>query len=265
MLSLEHLALEGPDGSRRHLLFSGGTDGGVAIWDVSTAVDSAAAKDSSAANGSVAPTPLLLRPAALLPRAHQSGVNSLAAVGVGPPPTMLYRNTSDQGEASGAPESLEISELALLLSGGDDQALHAVLLDVSALPVSGRLSRDSHHQSAATSSCETLPSELPAATDWTDVSSSPAAPCGSLAAGKSSSRTPEPSDDAATAPGLVAAEAHLPNAHCSALRAVWTDGRHAFSTGLDQRVRSTDDQRCLHGSLGIVLQLQGRACGQCQL
>ena len=31
--------------------------------------------------------------------------------------------------------------------------------------------------------------------------------------------------------------AAVPNAHTSALRAVWTNGHRAFSTGLDQRVR----------------------------
>ncbi|GAB4818244.1 hypothetical protein N2152v2_005290 [Parachlorella kessleri] len=36
----------------------------------------------------------------------------------------------------------------------------------------------------------------------------------------------------------VLAQLHLPNAHASAVRAVWTDGTLAFSTGLDQRVRA---------------------------
>lgn len=36
----------------------------------------------------------------------------------------------------------------------------------------------------------------------------------------------------------VLAQARLPNAHSSAIRGVWTDGRLAFSVGLDQRVRA---------------------------
>ena len=36
----------------------------------------------------------------------------------------------------------------------------------------------------------------------------------------------------------VAGRASLPCAHASALRGVWTDGRHALSAGLDCRVRA---------------------------
>lgn len=74
-----------------HLVFSGATDGGIAVWDLSEA--------ATAAGGSA------LQPILALPAAHQSGVNALSVARLG----------------AGA---------LLLVSGGDDQALRLTLLQL---------------------------------------------------------------------------------------------------------------------------------------
>jgi len=87
---------------------SGATDGAIAVWDL-TALSVAHAASTVAPP----PAPMELRPVALIPRSHQSGVNS---IGVAPAP-------------GGFPGRL------LVASGGDDQALRVTLLSVTLGPL----------------------------------------------------------------------------------------------------------------------------------
>lgn len=79
-------ALRSGGSVQRHLVFSGATDGGVAVWDVSneaaTLVAAASALGSAAATtppgGPEQRAPLELAPLLVLPALHQSGVNAMA-------------------------------------------------------------------------------------------------------------------------------------------------------------------------------------------
>ena len=102
VLALECVAAA--DGST--WLFSGSTDGTVAAWDISSAVHAALAAPAASAS-------LGLSPSLLLRNAHQSGVNSLS---VARAPVAL---------ASGAADAW------MLVSGGDDQAVTALVLELS--------------------------------------------------------------------------------------------------------------------------------------
>ena len=86
--SPDHVSMHG----RQRLIFSGATDGSLAVWDLSPAALAAAAGQ--------------LQPMLAVPGAHQSGVNDISAA------------CSGNGEL-------------LLLSGGDDQALRLTRLRVS--------------------------------------------------------------------------------------------------------------------------------------
>jgi WD40 repeat protein len=91
-------------------LFSGATDGTVAVWDLSSAVRVAHAAPAAQAASSF-PT---LSPSLLLQNAHQSGVNSLSV--------------------ARAPDALACgaADAWMLISGGDDQAVNTVVLELAA-------------------------------------------------------------------------------------------------------------------------------------
>lgn len=283
VISLAHLAwpAEHPGVPPRHLLFSGATDGGIAVWDVTPAVQAAAAGGSRpsdadavaalpppqaaaadaatppppraaaaaataacsatavgaaapavraseagarrAADAARAPRPLpaplwppprlRLDPLAVLPGSHQSGVNALAAAWLDAGELLAAAAAASGGPsavgAGGATISSRVGRTAVLLSGGDDQVLRAVAI---AFLLSAGTTGSGATQDAAT---------VAAAPDGG----------GTAAAGEAAAHTGVP---AAVAVGATAA---VPNAHTSALRAVWTNGSRAFSTGLDQRVR----------------------------
>jgi hypothetical protein len=66
---------------RRHLVLSGASDGGVALWDLTGAAGGfAPARHGAAASGGDVPA---LRPALALPGLHRSGVNAISAVATG--------------------------------------------------------------------------------------------------------------------------------------------------------------------------------------
>lgn len=99
VLSLASALVGAAAGSTRCLLVSGTTDGELAVWDVSAAAAAAAADEPSSADREVRAE---VRAVLVQPRRHQSGVNALAA--------------------------LPCAGGLLVVSGGDDQALHASLL-----------------------------------------------------------------------------------------------------------------------------------------
>lgn len=90
VLCATHCCLEvpGPAGSsaqRRHIVFSGTTDGAVAAWDV-TAAAAAAAADTEAVSRQPEQQQqqhTVMEPSLMLAEAHQSGVNCMAAVPAG--------------------------------------------------------------------------------------------------------------------------------------------------------------------------------------
>lgn len=105
VLCLQYLRLEAHDptaataapASVVHLAFTGSTDGSVAVWDLTPAV--LQYRDgSTAAAAAAAPT---LRPALVLPRAHQSGVNGLSAVALSPGRVLLLTAGDDQALCAG--------------------------------------------------------------------------------------------------------------------------------------------------------------------
>ena len=83
-------------------LFSGATDGTVAVWDVSAVMSAAQATPA----GQAAPALPELSPSLLLRNAHQSGVNSLSV-------------------ARGA------ADACMLVSGGDDEAVNVIVLEMA--------------------------------------------------------------------------------------------------------------------------------------
>lgn len=130
-----HPAAESASG--RQLLFSGGTDGGIAIWDVSTAVAAAADRSSDAAacaGGALAVAQLA--PVTVLQGVHQSGVNSLAAAWLPSHSRCSAQHAvSDAATAAAAPAAPSAAReprTAVLVSGGDDQAI--VLTTVAVCP-----------------------------------------------------------------------------------------------------------------------------------
>ncbi len=175
--------------------------------------------------------PQVVRPVVAMERAHTAGVNGLAAAWL----------------PSGA---------AAVVSGGDDQALRVVALDLPlaaapahSCPVEGQAPSGAQAvQAQGADSAVPLPDPAAAARKHAppvpaqaraeggaSAGSSPraslarAAPAGAAPAGVTS----------ATAAGqqCIGAVVRVTNAHSSAVRGVWTDGRLAFTTGLDQRVR----------------------------
>jgi hypothetical protein len=102
VLAMSHLAV-----GDAHWLVSGATDGAVAVWDV-TSVTSVAAPQPAAAQ-------TVLLPAAVLRCAHQSGVNAVCAA----------RAPAALAAALGASPHAWV-----LVTGGDDQALNAILLEL---------------------------------------------------------------------------------------------------------------------------------------
>lgn len=111
------------------------------------------------------------------------------------------------------------SGFATVLSAGDDQTLRAAAL---------RLPETTQHSSAV----EPSPTQPPAADMQTSVTQPSHGRRETAAAGGGGER-----DSRVRADGVVAAVTHVANAHSSALRAVWTNGRVVLTVGLDQRVR----------------------------
>ena len=104
MLTLDYITTA--DGST--WLFSGATDGTIAVWDVSSVVRAAQAAPASQAASAM---PELL-PSLLLRNAHQSGVNSLSV--------------------ARAPVALACAfDAWMLVSGGDDEAINAIVLELA--------------------------------------------------------------------------------------------------------------------------------------
>jgi len=169
------------------------------------------------------PPPLRLHPLAVLPGSHQLGVNALAAAWLDAGELLAAAAAASGGPSAvgvgGATTSGRVSRTAVLLSGGDDQVLRAVAIAFS-LP-------------AGTTGSGNPRQWQPKAVATQDAATVAAAPDGggTAAAGEAAAPTGVP---AAVAVGATAV---VPNAHTSALRAVWTNGHRAFSTGLDQRVR----------------------------
>jgi hypothetical protein len=256
------------------LAASGGTDGCVALWDLSAAATAAARAAHPAAqrhaDGSPCPNvamaaestrprqggsgdasaaappsdgmpaaaasaavkmpaaarqrtdsgaPEAMSPVAALRGVHQSGVND---VSLAPVP--------ESWRADGA--ALEAMSAALggapvvLATAGDDQSLCVLLLSVA----------------GGATDADRAPSVRPAR-------GAPAGDGRGGAAGRAAQRELPVESDSCAASVAVAATARVPNAHSSALRAVWTDGRFVFSTGLDQRLRCWGVEFQLEGSL----------------
>jgi WD40 repeat protein len=139
-----------------HWLLGGATDGTVRVWQLGALPQQAAA---DAATGMESPSVPEVMPAALLRGMHQSGVNSLS-VAAAPAPLATALGATQQ-------------PLWVLVTGGDDQALNALVVQLSL-----------------------------------------------------------------TGGVRVVAAQRRPDAHASALKAVWTDGTAVLTTSLDQRLRT---------------------------
>jgi hypothetical protein len=220
-----------PATAQRQLLFSGGTDGGIAIWDVSAAVSAAAERScGSADSAGGAAAAAKLAPLAVLQGVHQSGVNSLAAAWLPCRSADSAQPAADDAATAVAASSSSATNgvlpaansahaacgprVAILVSGGDDQAVALTVLAVGAgciapQPEGGLIG---------------VPAGAAAA--WDSSAASGAA--GALHA---------EAQQREAAHIVIGEPWRLQNAHASAVRGVWTDGDAAFSTGLDQRVR----------------------------
>lgn len=257
----------GAQTAARHLLFSGGTDGSIAIWDVTAAVQGA--QSTGGSNGAAASASCYaggnnsaatagraegaaavaqLAPLAVLQGVHQSGINGLAAAWLSRPPAAPaagapanaaaaanglqsgHSTRSGGGSATGSSGGSDAGmtgsgsgrgdggsncsggdRTAALVSGGDDQALVVTAVAF-----------------ASGSSLVLASGDAAAAADAT------AAAAAAASAGPGQKAAAHAA--AATVAGVGAVQ-RLPNAHASAVRAVWTDGDRVASTGLDQRVR----------------------------
>ena len=170
------------------------------------------------------------KPVVAMERAHAAGVNGLAAAWL----------------PGGA---------AAVVSGGDDQALRVIALDLpsaaapaQACPAEGQAPSGAQAAQAQEADSEVpLPDSPSAAQECAQPDPAQARAEGS-ASGKPSPRASPASTASAGAASAEAASAtagqqciravtQVINAHSSAVRGVWTDGRLAFTTGLDQRVR----------------------------
>lgn len=274
----------------RHLLFSGGTDGSIAVWDIAAAVQSVSCSSGGGGTAGVsqgsgsscnathvdcgateaAAAIMPLEPLAVLQGVHQSGVNGLAAAWLRSHPGAAtaappQADAAAQGAAVSngldplglrAPDSVsssvgsctadgsnstvilgcggsggsDSSRTAVLVSGGDDQVLAVTAVAFGA-------------GGPAWPPSAPLPAALPADAACSSGAAAAAA-ASSVAAGSqqqheaaASGHAGAPANAAPPAEVTVGAVQRLPNAHASALRAVWTDGDRVFSTGLDQRVR----------------------------
>ena len=198
---------------------------------------------SADATGALAAAQLV--PVAVLQGVHQSGVNSLAAAWLpshsagaaqqmaadaaapaaahGEPHANGTRSAADAAAAAAAAAACGL-QTAVLVSGGDDQAVALTAVSVGAGP-------------AAPQPLGAM-ADAPAAAD--PVSDNSAAP--TAASAPSTHVQQHEAASYAAAPAAAAdisasAPYRLPNAHASAVRGVCTDGDAVFSTGLDQRVR----------------------------
>lgn len=232
--------------SQQHLLISGATDGGIAIWDVSSSVaptHSSSISSDSAAVGLQVPTllqvttllqvptlpqvPTLLMPphmatnsrglpsrpvASIMPVTVQFDIASwphsvghlIISCMLSSLQAMIPLMVISAAHAAGV-NAISAKWLAdgraAVVSGGDDQSLLLSLLHIPCDQSSGPQPQP-HPSSSSVSS--------------TSVSSCDCTDC--------PSSRPTPS-------------VRVVNAHSSALRAVWTDGRVIFTCGLDQKLR----------------------------
>ena len=217
--------------AQRQLLFSGGTDGGIAIWDVSAAVSAAAERScGSADSAGGAAAAAKLAPLAVLQGVHQSGVNSLAAAWLPCRSADSAQPAADDAATAVAASSSPATNgvlpaagsahaacgprMAVLVSGGDDQAVALTAVVVGA--------------------DRTAPQPEDG---MTDAPAAAAVASDASAASGAAGATHAEAQQREAAHIVVGEPQRLQNAHASAVRGVWTDGDAAFSTGLDQRVR----------------------------
>ncbi|KAK3242223.1 WD repeat-containing protein 6 [Cymbomonas tetramitiformis] len=192
------------------VLFSGSTDGQIAVWDLSATVADSAASVVKGGTWRCA----TLTPAQTLTQAHQSGVNAMhcAAIAPGPQPTKEAQEHEKQADRTEDGEGCRSTGCAkahgpqsetsrqidvVLVSGGDDQAIRVT---------SWGLQRGPPHGGGEV-----------------------------RAMIAEEERTPSSSADVVTV--TLLSTLMSPLAHFSALRGIWTDGDFVMSTGLDQRLQ----------------------------
>lgn len=172
----------GAPAHQQHLLFSGATDGSIAVWDVSAVVSSS----QSCASGSdkIGTSLQPLQPIMVLPAVHTAGVNAISVA------------WAEDGRA-------------VIVSGGDDQALVTTMLHIPPCPAQGPGFNPRSQPFPVT--------EPPVSAGIAGRDLAPSSP--------------------ASGPCSMPSSTCVANAHSSALRAVWTDGSLIFSCGLDQKLR----------------------------
>ena len=205
---------------------------------------SAAAEHGPDAADVAAGTPSVaqLAPVAVLQGVHQSGVHSLAAAWLPSHSAGAAQQMAADAAAPAAAQSEPHADgtrsaangaaaaatcgprTAILVSGGDDQAVALTAVSVGAGPAAP--------QPLGSTAGAPVPADL--------VSDNNAAPTAASTLSTEAQQHEAASCAAASAAAAdisVSEPCRLPNAHASAVRGVWTEGEAVFSTGLDQRVR----------------------------
>ena len=201
----ESVKAQDVSGMHRYAAFSAGTDGSLAIWDISSCIEdylrnaiagtargTSAAQNKGTASGVSSWRSVALQPLAVISGVHQSGVNGMSAAQVpctySTTPAMSALQEDELNLNSASPPSGIAAAQAMVATVGDDQALCASLFNfqwiISTQEESGN-NQDASGTLLCTLRCQTKES----------------------------------------------------NAHSSAARDVWTDGGNAYSVGLDHKVR----------------------------
>lgn len=193
----------------RCVAFSAGTDGSLAVWDLSSCIEeylqatagTAGHSRSSGGSSGVSPSSwksTVLKPIAVFSGVHQSGVNGMSAAQIpcgdpSPMPPAVHAEQSIKTPSSCLPSPSSTSAVALaeamVVTVGDDQALCASLLCFQWVNSHGQKELGKGDTNDSSMLC------------------------------------------------TLRCQTREPNAHSSAARDVWTDGFIAYSVGLDQKVR----------------------------
>lgn len=269
------------------LVVSGGTDGSIAVWDVTHAVDDFLGRlagncmgrsNDDRAGADAAAVQLRRKPAfpahseakAWEPEDGSGSYDAVDAMVVNPLHVFFNAHQSGVNAISSFTKIDGGRAQMTILSGGDDQSLFIGTLSLK-LAAGMAANAGEDHQSMKTGFYEFLKSENDGETqessrvshrtthDTTSRRSSQPLGCLSVdAAPQVRDRDERLSTSAIgtqhlprSSPPIFSVRAGyagcVPNAHASAVRGVWTDGELAFTTGLDQRLRCWRWTANLHG------------------